>query len=255
MLGVSTYKTPSRRARHQYGPPRFAPPWSTTRPGLVGRVDLGSTSIVITVSRGHQTGTVVTKRVARSAGRDRAARHMILGGTMRPLARNERPHEDGPTSFGLITARCASRHARRSLQRLTGSPTTRRGFVAVRRPVGLVTTNFRPMPATRTRPECASSIVMPLTVKTGRHCSRALDVARQGGEGLRGHRTWTWRFVSVVPGARRAAPGGLRADEIRRFVRALATSKTCWPLTSPKSTSSETVQTDAPCAWAGAVST
>src|ERR1700722_239440 len=54
---------------------------------------------------------------------------------------------------------------------------------------------------------------------------RALDVARQGGRKVYVDIDLDVADRSVVPGCPAAAPGGLRADEIRRFVRALATSK------------------------------
>jgi formiminoglutamase len=54
---------------------------------------------------------------------------------------------------------------------------------------------------------------------------RALDVARQGGRRVYVDIDLDVADRSVVPGCPAAAPGGLRADEIRRFVRALATSK------------------------------
>jgi formiminoglutamase len=54
---------------------------------------------------------------------------------------------------------------------------------------------------------------------------RALDVARQGGRKVYVDIDLDVGDRSVVPGCPAAAPGGLRADEIRRFVRALATSK------------------------------
>ena len=54
---------------------------------------------------------------------------------------------------------------------------------------------------------------------------RALDVARQGGRKVYVDIDLDVADRSVVPGCPAAAPGGLRADEVRRFVRALATSK------------------------------
>lgn len=54
---------------------------------------------------------------------------------------------------------------------------------------------------------------------------RALDVARQGGRRVYVDIDLDVADRSVVPGCPAAAPGGLRADEIRRFVRALATSR------------------------------
>jgi formiminoglutamase len=54
---------------------------------------------------------------------------------------------------------------------------------------------------------------------------RALDVARQGGRKVYVDIDLDVADRSAVPGCPAAAPGGLRADEVRRFVRALATSK------------------------------
>jgi formiminoglutamase len=54
---------------------------------------------------------------------------------------------------------------------------------------------------------------------------RALDVARQGGRKVYVDIDVDVADRSVAPGCPAAAPGGLRADEMRRFVRALATSQ------------------------------
>ncbi|MGC2486750.1 MAG: arginase family protein [Acidimicrobiales bacterium] len=54
---------------------------------------------------------------------------------------------------------------------------------------------------------------------------RALDVARQGGRKVYVDIDLDVADRVAVPGCPAASPGGLRPDEIRRFVRALATSK------------------------------
>ena len=222
----------SRRVRRRARPRRSVEPSSPTRPGRgPSRVDLAE--YVAVVDHGDvedpdgEGGSRASRRGARSMEQPLT---VILGGDNAATWHAMGASEGTTRGVRADHPRRTPRHARGPLERLAGAPTTRRGTrCAPRRPgrTQRLCELRRATRATRQAAACASSSATPSTATTPPSSRAAPSTSRdKGGRKVYVDIDLDVADRSVVPGCPAAAPGGLRADEMRRFVREItATSK------------------------------